>query len=94
MDDVVPAPLLVQTPAGLIQAPGLIINPQLGSASFSAFNQEPVKPQKKVGRGELVLDEDEQDVDMPYVSFNAPLCTLVPAAKHGYRQMLHFFVVS
>ncbi|VDM30940.1 unnamed protein product [Hydatigera taeniaeformis] len=54
---------LVQTPAGLIQAPGLITNPQLGSANIVDDSQ---KSQKKVGRGELVLDEDEQDIDMPY----------------------------
>lgn len=71
VDDVIPAPQFVQTPAGLIQAPGLVINPQLGSGSTASAvtKQEPPKPQKKVGRGELILNEDEQDEDMSYVSF-------------------------
>ncbi|VDN97079.1 unnamed protein product [Rodentolepis nana] len=67
VDDIIPPPQLVQTPAGLIQAPGLVVNPQLGSGNVSSTdNQEPSKPQKKVGRGELILDEDEQDEDMSY----------------------------
>lgn len=56
----------MQTPSGLIQAPGLVLHPQLGSA-INDPTQE-VKSQKKGGRGELILNEDEQDVDMPYVS--------------------------
>ncbi|CDS42861.1 ATP dependent RNA helicase DDX46 [Echinococcus multilocularis] len=56
---------LVQTPAGLIQAPGLVTNPQLGPGN-NVTTKDSQKTQKKVGRGELVLDEDEQDVDMPY----------------------------
>ncbi|VDL18840.1 unnamed protein product [Hymenolepis diminuta] len=67
VDDVILAPQLVQTPSGLIQAPGLVVNPQLGSGNaLSSTNQELAKSQKKVGRGELILDEDEQDEDMSY----------------------------
>lgn len=70
VDDVILAPQLVQTPSGLIQAPGLVVNPQLGSGNVpSSTNQELAKSQKKVGRGELILDEDEQDEDMSYVRF-------------------------
>ncbi|VDD80400.1 unnamed protein product [Mesocestoides corti] len=65
VDDVIPVPQLVQTPGGLIQAPGLITNPQLGAGNPDV-GLENLKSQKKAGRGELILDEDEQDVDMPY----------------------------
>ena len=65
IDDVTPHQF-VRTPAGIIQAPGLVLNPQLGSV-----NEDPTqeaKVQKKGGRGELILNEDEQDEEMPYVS--------------------------
>lgn len=70
VDDTPLVPVMNSSSGAFLQPPGLIMNPRLGAVdnAVAETDAEKVKQTKKAGRGELILDEEEQDVDMPYVS--------------------------